>query len=63
MERGRTEGFFRNEVDSEQYASAYFYILRTVLESERDWIETKKAITHINDIFLHGVLNTKGMRI
>ena len=63
MERGHTEGFFRNEVDSEQYASAYFYILRTVLESERDWIETKKAITHINDIFLHGVLNTKGMRI
>ena len=63
MERGHTEGFFRNEVDSGQYASAYFYILRTVLESERDWIETRKAITHINDIFLHGVLNTKGMRI
>jgi TetR/AcrR family transcriptional regulator, cholesterol catabolism regulator len=61
--RGLTEGFFRSELDSERYASAYFYILRTVLESERDWTETTKAITHINDIFLHGVLNTKGMRI
>lgn len=63
MERGRSEGFFRNELDSEQYASTYFYILRTVLESERDWVETKKAITHINSIFLHGALNIKGMRI
>jgi TetR/AcrR family transcriptional regulator, cholesterol catabolism regulator len=63
IDRGLTEGFFRNELDSGLYASAYFYILRTVLESERDWFETKKAIAHINDIFLHGVLNIKGMRI
>ena len=63
VDRGLTEGFFRNELDSGQYASAYFYILRTVLESERDWIETREAIAHINDIFLHGVLNIKGMRI
>jgi TetR/AcrR family transcriptional regulator, cholesterol catabolism regulator len=63
VDRGLTEGFFRNELDSGLYASAYFYILRTLLESERDWVETKKAIAHINDIFLHGVLSVKGMRI
>jgi TetR/AcrR family transcriptional regulator, cholesterol catabolism regulator len=63
MQRGLSEGFYRPEVDTEFYAVTYFYILRTVLESERDWTQTKEAIRHINDIFLHGVLNAKGMRI
>jgi len=63
IQRGLTEGFYRTELDSEMYASTYFYILRSVLESERDWSQTKKAITHINDVFLHGVLNVKGMRV
>jgi len=63
MVRGFTEGFFRTSIDSDQYASTYFHILRSVLESDRDWNETKRAVAHINDIFLHGVLNAKGMRI
>jgi TetR/AcrR family transcriptional regulator, cholesterol catabolism regulator len=63
MQRGLMEGFYRTELDSELYASTYFYILRSVLESERDWSQTKEAITHINDLFLHGVLNAKGMRV
>lgn len=63
MERGRSEGFYRNAIDSDEYASTYFSILKTVLESERDWRETTRTITHINDIFLHGVLNAKGMRV
>ena len=47
MQRGLSEGFYRTEVDTEFYAVTYFYILRTVLESERDWTQTKKAIkTH-----------------
>ena len=63
MQRGLLEGFYRAELDSELYAVTYFYVLRTVLESERDWIQTNKAINLLNDVFLHGVLNVKGMRI
>ncbi|MEX1241556.1 MAG: hypothetical protein WEB30_17675 [Cyclobacteriaceae bacterium] len=63
IERGLNEGFYRNNLDSEQYASTYLYVLGTVLEGGRDWNETKRTITHINDIFMHGVLNAKGMRI
>lgn len=63
IERGLHEGFYRDSLDSAQYASTYFHILRTTLESERNWEETKKAVAQINDIFLHGVLNIKGMRI
>ena len=63
MQRGFTEGFYREELDAELYASTYFYLIRSVLESERDWIQTKTVIAHINDIFQHGVLNAKGMRV
>ena len=63
VQRGLTEGFYREGLDAELYASTYFYILRIVLESEGDWTQTKKAIEHTNDIFLHGVLNVKGMRV
>jgi AcrR family transcriptional regulator len=63
MQRGLAEGFFRAELEPALYASTYLYILRTVLESERDWAQTRRAVTHINDIFLHGVLNVKGMRV
>ncbi len=63
VQRGLFEGFYRENLEFEIYASTYFYILRIVLESERDWSQTKKTITHINDIFLHGALNIKGMRI
>lgn len=63
MERGLTEGFYRDAFNFDRYASTYFYVVRTVLESERNWTETKQAIAHINDIFLHGVLNAKGMRV
>lgn len=63
LQRGLSEGFYRAELDSELYSSTYFYIIRTVIESERDWFQTKKAVAHINEIFLHGVLNMKGMRV
>ena len=63
MQRGLMEGFYRAELDSELYAATYFYVLRTVLESERDWIQTNKAVNLLNDVFLHGALNIKGMRV
>lgn len=61
--RGLTEGFYREGLNADLFASTYFHFLRTVLESKRDWIQTRRAIAHINDIFLHGVLNVKGMRV
>lgn len=63
MQRGLMEGFYRPELDAELYATTYFYVLRSVLESERDWVQTNKAINLLNDVFLHGVLNVKGMRV
>jgi AcrR family transcriptional regulator len=63
IQRGLTEGFYREELDSELYAFTYFYLLRSVLEREHEGNRIKKAVTHINDIFLHGVLNAKGMRV
>jgi len=64
VERGLQEGFYRNDLDYELYVPTYFYILRTVLESNRqDWTDTKRTIRHIHDLFFHGTLNVKGMRI
>ena len=64
IERGISEEFYRNEIDSELYISSYIFIIRSILESDRyDWAETKRMINHINDIFLHGALSEKGMRI
>jgi AcrR family transcriptional regulator len=63
MERGLNEGFYRDNLDSHVYAETYFFFLRRLLESYSDWNETKRAITHMNDIYRHGVLNVKGMRV
>jgi TetR/AcrR family transcriptional regulator, cholesterol catabolism regulator len=63
IERGLTEGFFRSELDYKLYSSTYFQVLRTMLESPRDYNETKDSITLLNEIFLHGALNVKGIRI
>jgi AcrR family transcriptional regulator len=64
IERGITEGFCRSDLDLDRYAPIYFYILRSIIESHSDnWIEAKHMVNHINDIFLHGALNAKGMRL
>ena len=62
--RGLSEGFYRDDFDQDLYIPSYIYVLFSVLENKSyDWAQTKRMINHINDIFLHGVLNAKGMRI
>lgn len=61
--RGITEGFYREDMEADLYASTYFHILRTILESDRDWDYARRTIAHIHTIFLHGALNAKGMRV
>ena len=63
IERGLREGFYRENLDSEEYASTYFFFLRRILESGRDWSEIERTIMHINNIYRHGVLNVRGMRV
>ena len=64
IERGVSEGFYREDLDHQLYVPTYFYVLRSVLENESlDWTATMRLINHINDVFFHGVLNVKGMRI
>jgi AcrR family transcriptional regulator len=64
IDRGIDEGFYRNNFDHEFYAPTYFFLLRFILASgNNDWTATRRMISHINDIFLHGALNAKGMRI
>ncbi len=64
IDRGIDEGFYRNNLDHEFYAPTYFFLLRFILASGgEDWTVTRRIITNINDIFLHGTLNSKGMRV
>lgn len=63
MRRGLTEGFYRENIDPYQYAFTYFFLLRKVLEAESDWANTTRMISHLNDVFFHSALNTKGMRV
>jgi AcrR family transcriptional regulator len=64
IERGLGEGFYRDDLDHELYVTTYIYFLHLVLENDNhNWEETLRIIHHVNDIFFHGVLNVKGMRI
>ena len=64
IERGLREGFCRDDLNYELYVPTYFYILRSILENDcNNWEEIMQMISHINDVFFHGVLNAKGMRV
>lgn len=63
VERGLSEGFYRENVDSEIYAETYFLLLRRMLDIGDNLNDTKRSIRHLNDIYRHGVLNAKGMRV
>lgn len=64
IERGIDEGFFRRELDREMYVALYFDTIRKAIEKNpSNWTETQRAVAHINDIYFHGALNVKGMRV
>lgn len=64
IERGIDEGFCRHELDREMYVASYFDTIRKAIEKNAsNWTETQRLVVHINDIYFHGALNVKGMRV
>lgn len=61
--RGLREGFYRDDLEIDRYASIYFFIIRKLLELDQEWIETKRAISCVSHIFSQGVLNARGRRV
>lgn len=64
LDRGLEDGFCRTDLDRTLYATSYFSLLRSIIEKNRDnWTETKIQVNQLNDIFFHGALSAKGLRM
>lgn len=63
LQRGMEEEVFRPDIDKTNMVWLYCWQLQNALEGESFLPDGKKVITDINDLFLHGVLNTKGFKL
>ncbi len=63
LQRGIEEDLFRPDIDKSTVGWLYGWQLQTVLEYETYPPDIKRVISDINDLFLHSVLNAKGLKL
>lgn len=63
FQRGIEEDLFRSDIDKTTAGWLYGWQIQNVLEGETYLPDVKKTISDINDLFLHGVLNAKGLKL
>lgn len=63
LQRGMEEEVFRADIDKANVAWLYCWQLQNVLEGDTFLPDPKKVIAGINDLFLHSILNSKGLKL
>lgn len=63
LQRGIEEEVFRQDIDKTNIVWLYCWQLQNVLEGESFLPDIRRIIADINDLFLHGILNAKGMKL
>lgn len=63
LQRGIAEEVFRPDIDKTNVAWLYCWQLQNVLEGDTFLPDLKKVISGINDLFLHSILNSKGLKL
>jgi AcrR family transcriptional regulator len=63
LQRGIAEEVFRPDIDKTDVAWLYCWQLQNVLEGDTFLPDLKKVISGINDLFLHSILNSKGLKL
>ena len=63
LQRGIEEEVFRPDIDKTNVAWLYCWQLQNVFEGDTFLPDVKKVISGINDLFLHSILNSKGLKL
>ena len=63
LQRGIAEEVFRPDIDKTDVAWLYCWQLQNVLEGDTFLPDLKKVISGINDLFIHSILNSKGLKL
>jgi AcrR family transcriptional regulator len=63
LQRGIEEEVFRPDIDKTNLAWLYCWQLQNVLEGEIFLPDLKMVISGINDLFLHSILSSKGLKL
>lgn len=63
LQRGIEEAIFRLDIDKTNVAWLYCWQLQNVFEGDTFLPDQKKVISDINDLLLHGIVNSKGLKL
>lgn len=63
LQRGIEENVFRADIDKANVAWLYCWQLQNVIEGDTFLPDPKKVISGINDLFLHSILNSQGIKL
>ena len=61
--RGIKEEIFRADIHKKNTGWLYCWQLQNVLESDISRADVNKIIEQVNDLFVHGILNSKGLKL
>jgi AcrR family transcriptional regulator len=63
LRRGITEEIFRSDIDIRNAGWFYCWQIQNVLEGDTSQADVNKIMENTNDLFLHGILNSKGLKL
>ncbi|HET7002154.1 MAG TPA: TetR/AcrR family transcriptional regulator [Puia sp.] len=63
LNRGITEDIFRYAITKRNTGWLYCWQIQNVLEGDTSYADVNNIIENINDLFLHGVLNARGLKL
>lgn len=63
LERGIKEEIFRPEINKRNTGWLYCWQVQNVLESDTYHADVSRIIENVNDLFLHSILNSKGLKL
>ncbi len=63
LKRGITEEIFRPDINKRNTGWLYCWQIQNVLEGDTSQADVNRIIENTNDLFLHGILNSKGLKL
>jgi hypothetical protein len=63
IKRGIREEIFRPDINKRNAGWLYCWQIQNVLEGDTSQADVNKIIENANDLFLHGILNSKGLKL
>jgi AcrR family transcriptional regulator len=63
LKRGITEEIFRHDINKKNTGWLYCWQIQNVLEGDTSHADVNRIIEYTNDLFLHGILNSKGLKL